>query len=338
MKIKLLWLFLFLFSFPTFAEEFSTSKLWIPQQQGLTTPSQKLVIPSSRIVPSAFELKSKGRFPIVFVHGLGVKGQMYEWFVPLQKMLKKSGYEVLIAHLPFGGTIEEGAEALRKEIERLVPHGPYHLVGHSRGGLIARFALAMFGLSELDPETLENRCVSLTTLGTPHYGSPIAEVALNYLRKPNKNLFDKAAHKLAEHFAYLSGLNQDSIEQLTPQYMKEVFNAQVQDVPNFPYYSMGFAIRRAGVPLTGVPAFWITEPMIREMEGHLAPNGGNDGMVSIYSAGWGKSINDNATYFADHYSCTSGINSVCGGASTCSILLKVTDNLKRNFEEEIYSD
>src|SRR5205814_1408651 len=48
-----------------------------------------------------------------------------------------------------------------------LPAGPVHVIGHSMGGLDARFMVAKLGM--------ETRVLSLTTVGTPHRGSPFAD-------------------------------------------------------------------------------------------------------------------------------------------------------------------
>lgn len=50
------------------------------------------------------------------------------------------------------------------------PLGPVHVVGHSLGGLDARYAIAKLGMEE--------RVLSLTTIGTPHRGTSFADWAV----------------------------------------------------------------------------------------------------------------------------------------------------------------
>jgi triacylglycerol lipase len=69
---------------------------------------------------------------------------------------------------PIAG-IEARASRLGEQIAAAYPDEPVHLIGHSMGGLDARMLLA-------DPEWGQ-RILSLTTIGTPHLGSPIADFA-----------------------------------------------------------------------------------------------------------------------------------------------------------------
>ena len=45
--------------------------------------------------------------------------------------------------------------------------GPFHLVGHSLGGLDSRYLVSNLGMA--------GQAVSLTTMGTPHTGSSFAD-------------------------------------------------------------------------------------------------------------------------------------------------------------------
>lgn len=72
-------------------------------------------------------------------------------------------------------SIEARARYLGERIEEMVPTdgSAIHLVGHSTGGLDARVLLSPSALPELEP--LRARVRSLTTVSTPHYGTPLAD-------------------------------------------------------------------------------------------------------------------------------------------------------------------
>lgn len=71
--------------------------------------------------------------------------------------------------LPIGRIAEKIAEKIEKLCEQ---HGfeQLHIIGHSKGGLVARKYVRDFGG--------ERRVKSLITLGTPHHGTPTAAVAV----------------------------------------------------------------------------------------------------------------------------------------------------------------
>jgi triacylglycerol lipase len=72
-------------------------------------------------------------------------------------------------------SIEKRARFLGRRIAELAPNdgSPIHLVGHSSGGLDARVLLSPSSLPDLAP--VRARVRSLTTLATPHYGTPLAD-------------------------------------------------------------------------------------------------------------------------------------------------------------------
>lgn len=72
-------------------------------------------------------------------------------------------------------SIESRARHLGVRIAEMVPDdgSAIHLVGHSTGGLDARVLLSPSALPELEP--LRARVRSLTTVSTPHFGTPLAD-------------------------------------------------------------------------------------------------------------------------------------------------------------------
>jgi pimeloyl-ACP methyl ester carboxylesterase len=100
------------------------------------------------------------------------------WTV-MEARLRADGYRVMSFHT--GGLwsrfdshpVETLAERIAAKVERLAErHGFHrlHVVGHSRGGLVARrWVVAHGGAS---------RVASVVTLGTPHHGTPTALLAL----------------------------------------------------------------------------------------------------------------------------------------------------------------
>ena len=65
---------------------------------------------------------------------------------------------------------EARAQQLADGIAREFPHGDIHIIAHSMGGLDSRILIAR------DLNGLSRRIVSLTTLSTPHRGSPVADL------------------------------------------------------------------------------------------------------------------------------------------------------------------
>ena len=117
------------------------------------------------------------KYPIVFVHGIAIKDIFFiKSFGFIDKNLKNEGYKIYKAKIDSFGTIENNAVELKKEIEKVLQKEnvtKVNIIAHSKGGLDAKYMI-----QKLD---MEDKVASLTTLCTPHKGSPIAE---NILRLP----------------------------------------------------------------------------------------------------------------------------------------------------------
>ncbi|MFD2090263.1 esterase/lipase family protein [Blastococcus deserti] len=115
------------------------------------------------------------RIPVLLVHGLVDNRSV---FSVMQRSLRRRGF----AHVgtwnysPFLTDVARGATHLGARIERLCEqtgHDRVHVVGHSLGGLIARY--------HVQRQRGDRRVASLVTLGTPHRGSILAHAAVTPL-------------------------------------------------------------------------------------------------------------------------------------------------------------
>ncbi|KAK0544526.1 hypothetical protein OC846_006040 [Tilletia horrida] len=121
------------------------------------------------------------RNPIVLCHGLygfDVRGpflglEIHYWAAVMDILNKKLGAEVIIRGVPGTGSIQSRAEALHQFLcsaEAGVRGKDLNIVGHSMGGLDARHLI-----SNIRPAPEQYRPVSLTTICTPHRGSPFMD-------------------------------------------------------------------------------------------------------------------------------------------------------------------
>lgn len=109
------------------------------------------------------------KYPILLVHGLGVKDVFFaKTFGNIDKNLQKQGFIVYKSKIDAYGSVENNAKALKKEVELLCGKGAgkVNIIAHSKGGLDAKYMI-----ENLDAQSL---VASLTTLCTPHKGSPVA--------------------------------------------------------------------------------------------------------------------------------------------------------------------
>jgi len=114
--------------------------------------------------------------PIVLAHGLLGFSQigwgpiiLTSYFREIPDILAEGGNRVLVTHVHPTAGIAFRAEKLKQRIQRVFPDEPVHLIGHSMGGLDARVLLT-------DP-AWAGRVLSLTTVGSPHLGSAVADAA-----------------------------------------------------------------------------------------------------------------------------------------------------------------
>jgi triacylglycerol lipase len=114
--------------------------------------------------------------PIVLAHGLfgfsriGVgKLTLTAYFRGIPEALREAGNRVLVTRVPAIAGVEDRARRLGHQIVGEFGEEPLHVIGHSMGGLDARRLLADAAWAE--------RVLSLTTIGTPHLGTSLADFA-----------------------------------------------------------------------------------------------------------------------------------------------------------------
>ncbi|MBT3984611.1 MAG: hypothetical protein HOE90_24860 [Bacteriovoracaceae bacterium] len=263
--------------------------------------------------------KTIKRPPVIFCHGFGVNWQLYEVLLPLKKLFSDHGMKLLIARTPFMNTLQMRAETLDKEVKRLVPHGEFHLIGHSMGGLDARHAICNSDWA--------GRCLSLTTVSTPHKGSAIAEEAERLI-----HTIDKIAHKnvfkmlpIVDKLSHFATSSLQSFKQLHPEYMVDKFNPQNPDHDKVKYFSLNFFVPKPFINYSVV--HWMKLPYDLY---HKTTGRPNDGLVCVESSTWGESL---GVFEGDHYSQTGPIP-FNGKLQYKETFQKIIDNLIKSFPEE----
>lgn len=109
--------------------------------------------------------------PIVLVHGLVDNRSA---FAVLRRAMRRRGFGRVstVNYSPLTADVPSAAAKLGRHIERICATSGYekvHVVGHSLGGLIARYYVQRQGG--------DHRVDTLVTLGTPHQGSNLARLA-----------------------------------------------------------------------------------------------------------------------------------------------------------------
>lgn len=197
--------------------------------------------------------------PIVLAHGLFGFSRiglgpltLTTYFRGIPDALRAAGNRVLVTRVhPIAG-VDFRSQRLGYRIQTAFPDQPVHIIGHSLGGLDAR-ALAA------DP-AWRRRILSLTTVGTPHLGSFLA---------------DFAKLRVGRIYGLLDRLGLDprgflDITRLSARRFHRRFR-QPDDLPCFSL---------AGNP----PPDEVTWPLRRLHEVLAELEGPNDGLVSVRSA------------------------------------------------------
>ena len=130
------------------------------------------------------------RTPVLLVHGLVDNRSV---FAVMRRSLRRRGFASVCSwnYSPLLRNVAEGAHELAERVEQICAetgNERVHVVGHSLGGLIARYLVQRLGG--------DRRIQSLVTLGTPHQGSRWAHVVpaplIRQLR-PGSELYQELA-------------------------------------------------------------------------------------------------------------------------------------------------
>lgn len=207
----------------------------------------------------------RARLPLVLAHGyfgfdaIGALRIKREYFRGVRGRLEALGHQVYLARVAPAAGVRRRAEELAEQIRRL-PFERVNIIAHSMGGVDARYAISKLGLA--------GRVASLTTIGTPHRGTPIADAAA---RLGEWRRFRRMLDTL--------GANVDGLYDLTTTRMEE-FNLSVMDAPDVSYASIVGALASETAKVSALLA-----PGFSYLHRKAGPN---DGMVPAASQRWGE--------------------------------------------------
>ncbi|WP_309055489.1 alpha/beta fold hydrolase [Streptomyces sp.] len=117
------------------------------------------------------QVRARGRRPVVLLHGFVDNRSV---FVLLRRALLRGGRDCVesLNYSPLTCDLRTAAEVLGRRVEEIrerTGHDEVDVVGHSLGGLIARYYVQRLGG--------DARVRTLVTLGTPHAGTTVAPLA-----------------------------------------------------------------------------------------------------------------------------------------------------------------
>jgi triacylglycerol lipase len=225
--------------------------------------------------------------PVVLVHGIFGFDQLTlggiriaDYFRLIPHTLRAQGNIVPEPpQLNPAGSVAERAQDLKNYLQSNsdVAGKKVNIIAHSMGGLDSRYLI-----SKLD---MADRVLSLTTIGTPHHGSPIADMVIAHTN-PILNSFVK-------HL----GVDIKGVSDLTTDACRG-FNNEVLDSPNIHYRSVAGQFEPPRILGEPLGLLGLTHEIIRGKEG------ANDGLVSVESARFGQDPNNwtfLGTWAANHF-------------------------------------
>lgn len=271
-----------------------------PGDAGVTAP------PDAGATPPDAGVLLGPPYPVVLLHGMGGFEQLQNlpveitYFNGVVADLASHGEKAVFVTLaPPYDSSEARAAIIAKQLDEILVQtraAKLNLIGHSQGGLDARILASPGGLGYGD------RIASVTTIATPHRGTPLSDATLGLLTALPKSEIDALTDvflELLQKSVYevrtdpslrqqLVGLSQD--------HMKTVFNPKYVDDPRVKYSSYaGRTNLQSGrwdcdaVYPNDPSALDLVNPLFAPTAPLLAGpfNRSNDGLVTVESARWG---------------------------------------------------
>lgn len=224
-------------------------------------------------------------YPIVLAHGvcrfdqiwnesLGVDNSdderldLWHYFRGVRTMLRKRGHQVFHSAVSWSAGVETRAAELRRNIQEILAATgmeKVNILAHSMGGLDSRHML----FNDRHQGAIHRHVASLTTISTPHGGSPFADWGLSNL-KP----LVKLAARIGLNIEAFKDLTVASCGKFNQDPQVEAFETACEPLIRFQTYA-GRQQFWAVFDALKVP-FYIVEKQ----------EGENDGLVSVRSAQW----------------------------------------------------
>lgn len=223
---------------------------------------------------------SSVRAPIFYLGGLNTSGDerlhlgplaLGQMAGPWMKHLQRHGHLVRTVDGRGGGPIEDQIARAKSTVESFEEwrdgRSRVHFLAHSTGGLVARALVHELGAPA--------RIASVTTMATPHRGSPMAELIQKFPeRRPMLNrILQKLNYKIDQKSKAFNTLTATSLEN---------FNQKYPDHPQVKYASAVFGLPRVDMSWPLLLAQYFVDPADTLSM--------NDGLVEAKSQQWGEVI------------------------------------------------
>ncbi|KAL7424974.1 hypothetical protein Q5752_000661 [Cryptotrichosporon argae] len=247
--------------------------------------------------------------------------KLHYWANVLEVLRDRMGVKVVVVGVNGTGSIKERAEQMHAYLKSYLPRGVgVNFVAHSMGGLDCRHLISTIRPTEYQP-------LSLTTIATPHRGSPFmdwcaanigvgtpearaaiqraaenAKSALPFtlktplLARPEreKTASDTLSTLTSALTGYLLNIfDSPAYSNLTTAFLRDHFNPATPDDARVKYFSVAGRINKLSV----LHPLWFPKLVLDSAaeKGYGEEGGGpgrayegNDGLVSVSSAKWGE--------------------------------------------------
>jgi triacylglycerol lipase len=213
---------------------------------------------------------------LVFASGFLVPQQFLglNYFRDVKAHLTQQGHRVLTATVPPVATSEERAKVPAAAIQQEFPAGPIHIIAHSMGGLDSRTIIGRNLLGLADP----GRIASLTTLSTPHRGSPVADL----LAGPQPDDARRVVYDVISGVIAKLGVPTGALANLTAEAASRVPDPVAAGTHPHIRFRSYFASGRPGLLSTA----FLLAPTHHYI--HTVTGQDNDGVVALDSARYGE--------------------------------------------------
>lgn len=211
------------------------------------------------------------QYPILLLHGMGFHDRFPAHFYwgRIPHVLRKNGARVYFGGQDGNATTMSNARYLVRVIRRILTETgaeKINIIAHSKGGLEARYLISTMGMGDV--------IASLTTLATPHNGSPAVDKLIRripHLIQLGSAVMDMGRRCMGDRHPHTYWV----ICQFTTDYMRR-FNLRNPDDPRVFYQSYAFLMKNAwSDPVMSIPYL-----LNRLFDGE------SDGLVTPANAEW----------------------------------------------------
>ncbi len=217
------------------------------------------------------------RYPVVLMHGFGLAAAARRGgHLHAEAMhLRAHGIWAYAPNVASYTTVSARSALWKQRFEHILNETKaekLNLIAHSMGGLDARHLISVLNLHP--------RVATLTTISTPHYGTPLANLMLEQPEGLLQSLAAFADYVSSTALEDASGNLMQALEELTPEHVCTSFNPAVPNHPDVVYWSYaGAAGKDTDTPIN---------PFLRYFNTVVYQRAGlNDGFVPVDSARWG---------------------------------------------------